>query len=289
MNQATTTSLVNSARNEPKEPHPKIDADRSRMEWRRVRSGFSATYVVRCSFGNLGVFGGRRFRPVVVGDPSDVCVEGDTIWTRLLVMPPYLSLSSRFGSARISRISLSCSRKSFIVLCKKGIIMKVLLAIALMAQHSVLSFSASGGLRPKSTTALNNIQKGGSSSELGLPCVDECALESFPNLPPSVHPGVLSGQAQIDLLKHAKENGTSVTFCFLWMVVSDIWNSFRKRCSSSHFESSIGFVLLGETRVIHRWIGNLHHGDFEDSGPFRERFALLYWRKRESKTRDLKN
>ena len=55
---------------------------------------------------------------------------------------------------------------------------------------------------------LYNQQKGGSSAELGLPCVDECALEKFPNLPASVHPGVLSGQAQIDLLNHAKENGT---------------------------------------------------------------------------------
>jgi hypothetical protein len=49
--------------------------------------------------------------------------------------------------------------------------------------------------------------KGGSSAELGLPCEEECALECFPNLPPTVHPGVLSGQAQIDLLNHAKENG----------------------------------------------------------------------------------
>jgi hypothetical protein len=86
--------------------------------------------------------------------------------------------------------------------------MKVIAAIALLAaQHSVVSFSAAGDLRPKSTS-LNNIQKGGSSADLGLPCVDECALESFPNLPPSVHPGVLSGQAQVDLLNHAKENGT---------------------------------------------------------------------------------
>ena len=47
----------------------------------------------------------------------------------------------------------------------------------------------------------------GTADELGIPCEDECALESFPNLPPSVHPGVLSGQAQMDLLQHAKENG----------------------------------------------------------------------------------
>lgn len=48
---------------------------------------------------------------------------------------------------------------------------------------------------------------GGSSVELGIPCEDECALEKFPKLPDSIYPGVLSGQAQIDLLDHAKENG----------------------------------------------------------------------------------
>ena len=45
------------------------------------------------------------------------------------------------------------------------------------------------------------------SEELDIPCEDECALESFPNMPPSVHPGVVTGQAMVDLLDHAKENG----------------------------------------------------------------------------------
>lgn len=45
------------------------------------------------------------------------------------------------------------------------------------------------------------------ADELDLPCEEECALKSFPNLPESVHPGVLSGQAMMDLLDHAKENG----------------------------------------------------------------------------------
>jgi hypothetical protein len=48
------------------------------------------------------------------------------------------------------------------------------------------------------------------AEELDLPCEDECALKSFPNLPESVHPGVLSGQAMMDLLNHAKENGECV-------------------------------------------------------------------------------
>ena len=47
------------------------------------------------------------------------------------------------------------------------------------------------------------------AEELAIPCEEECALESFPNLPPSVHPGVVTGQAMVDLLNHAKENGKS--------------------------------------------------------------------------------
>jgi len=45
---------------------------------------------------------------------------------------------------------------------------------------------------------------------MGIPCKEECALESFPNLPESVHPGVLSGQAMMDLLQHAKNNGYAI-------------------------------------------------------------------------------
>jgi len=48
------------------------------------------------------------------------------------------------------------------------------------------------------------------AEELGIPCEDECSLESFPNLPPSVHPGVVTGQALIDLINHAKENGYAI-------------------------------------------------------------------------------
>lgn len=58
--------------------------------------------------------------------------------------------------------------------------------------------------------AASSKHKGGSSAELGIPCEDECAMDCFPNLPESVHPGVLSGQAQVDLLRHAKENGELV-------------------------------------------------------------------------------
>lgn len=58
------------------------------------------------------------------------------------------------------------------------------------------------GFQPRTSVAMR-----GTVGELGIPCEDECALECFPNLPESVHPGVLSGQAQMDLLQHAKEHG----------------------------------------------------------------------------------
>jgi fructose-bisphosphate aldolase class II len=54
----------------------------------------------------------------------------------------------------------------------------------------------------QSTMPLKNM-----AEDVGIPCEEECALDCFPNLPPSVHPGVLSGQAMMDLLDHAKANG----------------------------------------------------------------------------------
>ena len=100
-----------------------------------------------------------------------------------------------------------------------------LFAILLLQLHCAVAFVPTV---VRSAPATIRAGKGGSSAELGLPCEDECALESFPNLPPSVHPGVLSGQAQVDLLNHAKENGEcaenekgyfNVDFiCFSWNV-----------------------------------------------------------------------
>jgi hypothetical protein len=77
-------------------------------------------------------------------------------------------------------------------------------SIAVLLLSSVQAFVP--GLRGQSpVTQLNNMAK-----DVGIPCEDECALESFPNMPASVHPGVLSGQAMMDLLNHAKENGKSL-------------------------------------------------------------------------------
>ena len=73
----------------------------------------------------------------------------------------------------------------------------------------------------QSTETAQAGKAGGVSGELGIPCEDECAMMSYPNLPASVHPGVLSGQAMMDLLQHAKENGKCQRFSFLCHVKID--------------------------------------------------------------------
>ena len=78
----------------------------------------------------------------------------------------------------------------------------VVLAYALVVATQAFA-PAVRARRPAAIVApLNNI-----ADEFGIPCTDECALESYPSLPKSVHPGVVTGQAMIDLLNHAKENG----------------------------------------------------------------------------------
>ena len=44
----------------------------------------------------------------------------------------------------------------------------------------------------------------------GIPCVGECALNAYPMLPESVHPGVVTGQALVDLLNDAKEKSYAI-------------------------------------------------------------------------------
>jgi len=48
------------------------------------------------------------------------------------------------------------------------------------------------------------------ADELGIPCMGECAMGAYPNLPESVHPGVVTGQSLRDLLAHAKANGFAI-------------------------------------------------------------------------------
>jgi hypothetical protein len=90
----------------------------------------------------------------------------------------------------------------------------VLITATIFGQSAafVLSRTEQGRLHSSLHASVDtkNKQKevGGTSVELGIPCEEECALEKFPKLPASIYPGVLSGQAQMDLLNHAKENGT---------------------------------------------------------------------------------
>lgn len=63
------------------------------------------------------------------------------------------------------------------------------------------------GVTPK--VAKDGALKGTMSDELGIPCASE-TTSSYPNMPASVHAGVLSGQGMMDLLNHAKENGYAI-------------------------------------------------------------------------------
>ncbi|KAL3910775.1 MAG: hypothetical protein SGILL_007560 [Bacillariaceae sp.] len=82
--------------------------------------------------------------------------------------------------------------------------MKLSVAVFLLASSVTNAFVST------SSPALPTALMGGMSDELGVPCEDDCAIDKFPNLPESIHPGVLSGQAMMDLLDHAKENGYAI-------------------------------------------------------------------------------
>jgi len=79
-------------------------------------------------------------------------------------------------------------------------------ASAFLAPNTAVAFQSKNSV----ARATDNVLSGSMSDELGIPCEDECATESYPKLPASVHPGVLSGQAMVDLLTHAKENGYAI-------------------------------------------------------------------------------
>lgn len=72
---------------------------------------------------------------------------------------------------------------------------------------SMLGVSSSATATIQSNDAAAAALKGTMADELGLPCG---TAQSFPNLPSSIHPGVVSGQAMMDLLNHAKDNGYAI-------------------------------------------------------------------------------
>ncbi len=81
-------------------------------------------------------------------------------------------------------------------------------ANAFVAPHQSPSLAFQKATSNVATSSQNvNSQLKSMSDELDIPCEDDCAIEKYPKLPASVHPGVNTGQAMIDLLQHAKENG----------------------------------------------------------------------------------
>lgn len=85
------------------------------------------------------------------------------------------------------------------------------------------------------------------ADELDIPCEDECALDSYPDMPPSVHPGVVTGQAMLDLLDHAKENGESNIYnktCHLL---------FRLNARKRSGDCGIKYKLLYHTIAIFKY------------------------------------
>jgi fructose-bisphosphate aldolase class II len=80
------------------------------------------------------------------------------------------------------------------------------LSVVVAANTFAHGVNAFAGSRTFGHVTTSTQLKGQVSKELNIPCEDECALESYPNMPDSVHPGVLSGQSLVDLIEHAREN-----------------------------------------------------------------------------------
>jgi hypothetical protein len=101
---------------------------------------------------------------------------------------------------------------------KKKSTMKFSIAIFLASTASSTfanAFTPTTSAAGRTTGTSSALNTGGMSSDVGIPCTEECALASFPNLPDSIHPGVLSGQAMMDLLQHAKDNGKKKIYSFV--------------------------------------------------------------------------
>ena len=82
-------------------------------------------------------------------------------------------------------------------------------ASAFVAPHKapVTAFSKGTSFGSATNDKLTSSPLKNMADDLDIPCEDDCALENYPKLPESVHPGVNTGQAMVDLLLHAKENG----------------------------------------------------------------------------------
>jgi hypothetical protein len=106
------------------------------------------------------------------------------------------------ASSTITRISTAALLVTFWIIGANTVCEALVIPSGLRHVISVGSSASS-----PSSSSSKRFSTGRMSSDLGLPCEEECALECFPNLPLSVHPGVVTGQALLDLINHAKENG----------------------------------------------------------------------------------
>jgi hypothetical protein len=108
-----------------------------------------------------------------------------------------------------------------------------------MRSTSLLTIALGGaaalqaGVPAPRCTARAAVSMGVTADEMGLPCVDDCAMQSYPKMPASVHPGVLTGQACQDLLNHAKENGYAIPAvnCVTSSSVNSCLEAARSECS----------------------------------------------------------
>jgi len=83
--------------------------------------------------------------------------------------------------------------------------MRLSLALLLLPAAAALAPPA-----PRSPARPASSLRGTMAADYGIPCADDCAVERYPSLPASVTPGVVTGQALLDLLGHAKDNGYAI-------------------------------------------------------------------------------
>ena len=95
-----------------------------------------------------------------------------------------------------------------------------------------------------SRRAARELRMGTAADEMGMPCVGECALASYPNLPPTVHPGVVTGQALTDLLADAKEKGYAIP------AVNCVTSSSVNACLEAARQCDAPIIIQFSSRIL---------------------------------------
>jgi len=89
--------------------------------------------------------------------------------------------------------------------------MRLSTALLLLCAPPAAAFGPSAPRAAAVRAAAPSTSLGGTmAADYGIPCEDECAVDKYPRLPASVRPGVVTGQALLDLLGHAKDNGYAI-------------------------------------------------------------------------------